>query len=231
LWERRRHYTLPALGPLANVMATVALVGGRGLIASGRAWVWRGLIVAHLAAIAGGVMLLALYQQPLIAPPLAGAALVAGLAAATIVALKLVRRKYGEPLHAPLYAVAAIGAVMFGVLSLNGSMSSVPRVYQRSALEGIARIVGKDQPLVAWNDRLLYAPYYLHRNITNFTDADQLEREARRHPGLYVMMSGGEQLPVDCSVQEVYAGDTVGNGARRSALVLVRLNAPEIPQR
>jgi len=170
---RRWYYMLPALGPLAVLMAGVAVTHCRSAPRTARLVAAMIAILMSILAIAA-IAWLHVSEPEILRPSLGAVAIVmlisSGATASIIISLRL-QEGTGSDL---VYASIAAWAAFFAVAAGSGSLWRLNRFERRAFALEVAQIVPHNAHLIAWDDNWEVEQYYAHRMIPSFLDRDAL---------------------------------------------------------
>ena len=184
--NRRWYYLLPAMAPLSVLMAWSSLAIGEALLERGRVWLWRAIVLLHIAA--GPLILIYLYQRkaPMLQPSVLTMATL-GAIAAIAAAVLLARPPARESAQG-----AACGLVIAGVVSialmvcagLRATFWNVERYHRRDFALEVGRVLSGAEPegrpaVIGNQDAWQQEQYYLHRAIPSFDRPSELAAALR----------------------------------------------------
>jgi 4-amino-4-deoxy-L-arabinose transferase-like glycosyltransferase len=178
--NRRWSYLLPMLGPLCVLMAWTGLAIGEALLERGRAWIWRGIVLLHIAA--GPLILIYLHQRkpPMLQPAMWMMASLGGIALIAAGLLLLRRHAARECASRGMVLAAGVSIALMIAVGLRATLWNVERYHRRDFGLEVARALPAGASLIGNHQDWQQEQYYLHRAIPSYEKPRDLTAALRQ---------------------------------------------------
>ena len=219
--NRRWYYLLPMMAPLSVLMAWSALAIGEALLERGRVWMWRTIVLLHIAA--GPIILIYLHQRkpPMLQPTVLTMGLLAGVAGIAAV-MVLVRPRARESAERGLIIASIVSIALMVSAGVRATFWNVERYHRRDFALEVGRSVGgpPDSVLLGYHDNWQQEQYYLHREIPSFdrpVDLAAAIREAVRggRSGRPVWVLTNSRKPLEAALRNVELTESIRRSVER----------------
>jgi 4-amino-4-deoxy-L-arabinose transferase-like glycosyltransferase len=172
---RRWYYLLPALAPLAVLMAKFGLESAHILIEQGKGKLWRTIIILHVLGLLAALIAFRVTETAVTAPPIAGIVAVAAIAGAGLLAMHQFRRQFLSQPQLAITAVLLVGGAFIAAAEIRSSLWDAKRFEQRRFAAQVQQSVPANADLIAWAGDWAREVYYGRRAILEFIDYVELK--------------------------------------------------------
>ena len=208
------------MAPLSVLMAWSAPAIGEALLKRGRVWMWRTIVLLHIAA--GPLILIYLHQRkpPMLQPTVLTMVLLASVAAIAA-AMVLIRSRAKESAARGLIIASIVSIALMVSAGVHATFWNVERYHRRDFALEVGRSVGgpPDSVLLGNHDDWHQEQYYLHREIPSFdrpVDLAAAVREAARSGGSRsVWVLTNSRKPLEAALRNVELTESISRSVER----------------
>ena len=185
---RRWYYLLPALAPLAILMAKFGLEGARILVDQGKDKLWRVIAVLHVLGLLAAIIVFRVTESELTAPPIAGVVFLVIAAGTALLCMHHFRSKWQSQAQFAFVAVLLVGSAFIAAAEIRSSLWDAKRFEQRRFARAVEQSVPANADLIAWTGDWAREVYYSRRSIPEFKDRAELQSHLQAPHEIYLLV-------------------------------------------